>query len=87
MSDLYEYIKKIEGGEATQCNQSELIKALELLPCPFWGAKPYIKSNRDTHKLQADHEADCFFDGEEMCEVPATDDYKAWMVSVWNKRL
>lgn len=58
-----------------------------LLPCPFCGVVPTIRSNRDTHKLQANHTSACFFDAEEdMGWWPATDECLEDIVNRWNRR-
>lgn len=59
----------------------------KLAACPFCGAAARVESNRDWHKLRADHEDGCFFDGDdEMMMVPATDECLSAMARDWNRR-
>lgn len=59
----------------------------ELLPCPFCGAAARIESNRDWHRLYANHADHCVFDTDEASMMtPATDDDLALMVEDWNRR-
>jgi hypothetical protein len=58
----------------------------ELLPCPFCGAQPTIRTNRDWHHLQADHDDGCPM-GERVVSFPATDDDRVALVQTWNRRV
>ncbi len=55
--------------------------------CPFCSGAARIESNRDWHRLFADHTPECLFDqDEEIATVPATDECLAQMISYWNTR-
>lgn len=58
-----------------------------LLPCPFCGVIPTVRSNRDTHTLEGAHTDACFFDAEEdMGRWPATDEALQDLADRWNSR-
>jgi hypothetical protein len=61
--------------------------AAELLPCPFCSGAARIESNRDWHRLYADHDENCLFDNEdEMLMFPAQPGYLAEIAELWNRR-
>ncbi len=58
-----------------------------LQPCPFCGGAARVESNRDTHKLFADHADTCFFDSEDdMGMWPATPEALKDLQERWNQR-
>nr|WP_310615825.1 hypothetical protein [Pantoea cypripedii] len=57
----------------------------ELKPCPFCGGCAWIESNRDWHRLKADHGENCFI-GEHEPMYPATDEQRRYLVQDWNQR-
>jgi hypothetical protein len=60
---------------------------VKLEPCPFCGGKARIESNRDWHRLYADHDDDCVFDGEDHALMyPAQPGYLKEIAEVWNRR-
>lgn len=56
-----------------------------LKPCPFCGVVPKIRSNRDWHKLDIDHQEHCILDGRDF-EFPADDEALQYMIEIWNTR-
>lgn len=57
----------------------------DLKPCPFCGAKARIESNRDWHRLKADHPETCLICDYEIM-YPANEKGLAYMVEDWNQR-
>jgi hypothetical protein len=58
-----------------------------LLPCPFCGGAARIESNRDWHRLCADHDENCVFDSDDAdLMYPAQDGYLKTIPEVWNRR-
>jgi hypothetical protein len=55
-----------------------------LKPCPWCAVVPVIRSNRDWHRLEADHGSFCMIADVDMA-VPATDDQREALVEDWNK--
>lgn len=64
-------------------NNDELER--ELKPCPFCGAKARVESNRDWHRLKADHVEGCFIEEHEPM-YPASDEQLAFLLQDWNQR-
>ena len=59
----------------------------KLKECPFCGATARIESNRDWHRLYADHREECVFDSEDETLIyPATPDGLMNLVECWNLR-
>jgi len=69
---------------------SALTEGLVMQPsaCPFCGCEMTIRSNRDWHHLEGDHDEACPFDGrpESTMTVPATDEQLRIMIADWNRR-
>jgi hypothetical protein len=61
--------------------------AAELLPCPFCGGAARIESNRDWHRLYADHDEECVFDADDHALMfPAQPGYLLDIALLWNRR-
>lgn len=60
----------------------------QVLPCPFCGGRSWIASNRDTHKLFAEHSESCLWadDEDPIVTTPATDYALAALIESWNTR-
>lgn len=60
----------------------------QVLPCPFCGGRAWITSNRDTHKLFAEHSESCLWadDEDPIVTTPATDYALAALIESWNTR-
>jgi hypothetical protein len=58
-----------------------------LKACPFCAGAARIESNRDWHRLWADHSEDCIFDADEAdLMYPATPKHLAQLAEDWNRR-
>lgn len=57
----------------------------ELKRCPFCGGEARIESNRDWHRLKADHPESCLMAESEIM-YPGNDKGLAWMIEDWNTR-
>lgn len=56
-------------------------------PCPFCGCQMRIRSNRDWHHLEGDHDGHCVFSEDDpTMSVPATPEQLPWMLNDWNRR-
>ena len=59
----------------------------ELLPCPFCGGAARIQSNRDWHRLYADHDDECVFEADDHALMyPAQPGYLIQIAEDWNRR-
>lgn len=55
--------------------------------CPFCGCEMTIRSNRDWHHLEGDHDDYCVFvEGDPTMTGPATPEQLAVMLRDWNRR-
>lgn len=57
----------------------------ELKPCPFCGAEARIESNRDWHRLLADHDDYCIIKDYEPT-YSASEGQREYMIEDWNRR-
>lgn len=68
-------------------HSADALKQTALLPCPFCNGASRIVSNRDWHRLYADHTDDCVLDADEAdLMFPAQPGYLIEIVEVWNRR-
>lgn len=59
----------------------------ELKTCPFCGGAARIESNRDWHRLYADHDEDCaLYDANDLLMFPAQPGYLKEIADLWNRR-
>lgn len=63
-------------------------QATQPAACPFCGCEMTVRSNRDWHHLEGDHNESCPFDDrpESTMTVPATDEQLRLMIGDWNRR-
>lgn len=57
----------------------------ELKACPFCNARSRIESNRDWHRLVADHDDDCIIKDYEIT-YSASEGQREYMIEDWNRR-
>jgi hypothetical protein len=66
---------------------ADVIAAAEMKPCPFCGGAARIQSNRDWHRLYADHDEGCVFDADDhVLMYPAQAGYLVQIAEDWNRR-
>lgn len=82
-----EFVEAVARWRKEDAPRSSASNSTALLSCPFCGGMAFVISNRDWHRLFAEHNGDCLLDdGNEVAMVAATDEGLRWLHTAWNHR-